>query len=203
MNFSPDHRIPTDLVEMYYVPNFLSDQELRNEIMTLIDQNCGPSTVTVGSERKSTDYRTSTTCYLDQCGDPVVDVLQTQILQIMNLPLSHSEPLQGQRYEPGQYFREHVDFFAPGSETYKKFAKKDNQRTWTFMIYLNDVKTGGYTAFPQLNVKFRPKAGYVLAWNNMDENGFENDWTSHYATPPEDDNKYIVTQWFRKKQYRK
>lgn len=202
MSLNPEHRIETDLVEMYYIPNFLDDREIQQRLMALIDQNCKPSTVTVGSKRKTTDFRTSATCYLDECADLVVDVLQDQILQVMDLSLEHSEPLQGQRYEPGQYFREHVDFFGPGSETYKEFAKDGNQRTWTFMIYLNDVSEGGYTAFPQLKVKFKPKAGHALIWNNLDSAGIENDWTSHYATPPEGQNKYIITQWFRKFNYR-
>lgn len=202
MGLNPADRISTDLVEMYYMPNFLDDRDLCQRLMALIDKNCKPSTVTVGSTRKSTDFRTSMTCYLDRCSDPVVDALQARILQVMDLPVGYSEPLQGQRYEPGQYFKEHVDFFAPGSKTYKEFAKQGNQRTWTFMIYLNDVVDGGYTAFPQLKVKFKPKAGHALIWNNLDSIGIENDWTSHYATPPEGQNKYVITQWFRKFNYR-
>lgn len=203
MNLDQANRIPSDLVEMYYITDFLDDQDLRGTLIELIDEHCQPSTVTVGSKRKATDFRTSMTCYLDKTGHTAADVLQEKILRATGLPLDHSEPLQGQRYEPGQYFKEHTDFFAPNSDTYKQFAKNGNQRTWTFMVYLNDVDTGGYTAFPQLRVKFRPRAGHALVWNNLDQDGIENDWTSHYATPPEGSNKYLITQWFRSFKYRR
>jgi prolyl 4-hydroxylase len=196
------HRVPTDLVQIYYVPNFIATQIWLDQLIDLIDANCQPSTVTVGSKRESTDYRTSSTCYLQTDGNRAVSALQDRILETLGLPLAQSEPIQGQRYRPGQYFKEHRDYFAPGTDTYKEFAKDGNQRTWTFMMYLNTVNGGGYTAFPALNLQFKPKPGYALIWNNLDAAEQENPNTNHFAVAPENGSKYIITQWFRKFDYR-
>jgi prolyl 4-hydroxylase len=39
------------------------------------------------------------------------------------------------------------------------------QRTYTFMIYLNEVKEGGETEFKKLNQSFSPMKGKALIWN--------------------------------------
>ena len=46
------------------------------------------------------------------------------------------------------------------------------QRTWTTMIYLNDVEEGGETYFKYLNLKIKPKKGLLIGWNNLYINGF-------------------------------
>ena len=71
------------------------------------------------------------------------------------------------------------------------------QRTWTAMIYLNDVEEGGATWFPQAGVRVAPKRGLLLAWNNMKPDGSPNIGTLHEGTPVVKGVKYIITKWFR------
>jgi prolyl 4-hydroxylase len=65
------------------------------------------------------------------------------------------------------------------------------------MIYLNDVEEGGATWFPQAGVRFRPRRGLLLIWNNMALDGKANPATLHEGMPVETGVKYIVTKWFR------
>jgi prolyl 4-hydroxylase len=67
------------------------------------------------------------------------------------------ETLQAQKYEPGQYYKEHHDYFDLWTKEYKTYTEWMGQRTWTFMCYLNDVEEGGETDFPQLEKSFTPK----------------------------------------------
>lgn len=203
MKHLEQYKIDIDVVDFYYLKGFETDPAILNAIIDIINTNSVPSTVTEAGQRKVTDFRTSETCYLDDHITPEVELLEQKILDTVKIPEIQSEPVQGQKYEIGQYFKEHTDFFPPNSETYKTFAPNDNQRTWTFMLYLNDVKEGGFTRFPQLKLQFKPKAGDALLWNNLDADGIENDWTSHQALPPESGRKYIITQWFRRFDYRK
>jgi prolyl 4-hydroxylase len=71
------------------------------------------------------------------------------------------------------------------------------QRTWTTMIYLNDVEEGGETYFKRLNRKFKPKEGTVVFWSNLHQNGKVNPKTLHEALPPISGNKYVITKWWR------
>ena len=71
------------------------------------------------------------------------------------------------------------------------------QRTWTAMVYLNDVESGGETRFKFLNKSFKPKRGQLLLWNNLYKNGIPNFKTLHEALPPISGDKYVITKWFR------
>lgn len=202
MKHLEDFKINIDVVDLYYLRGFEADSRVLNHVIDLISNDCVPSTVTEKGNKEVTDFRTSRTCYLDKHRTPEVIALENKILETVKIPHLRSEPIQGAKYEVGEYFKEHTDFFPPESETYEKFAPGDNQRTWTFMLYLNDVEEGGFTRFPQLKLQFKPRAGDAILWNNLDSNGQENYWTSHEALAPESGQKFIITQWYRRYVYR-
>ena len=52
--------------------------------------------------------------------------------------MRNGEPLQGQRYQQGQRFREHADFFYIDQPYWAEYEPHGGQRTWTAMIYLNE-----------------------------------------------------------------
>ena len=68
----------------------------------------------------------------------------------MGINSSYSEIIQGQIYEIGQEFKVHTDTFEGAA--FEEHTKERGQRTYTFMIYLNDVEEGGETEFPELNL---------------------------------------------------
>ena len=99
---------------------------------------------------------------------------------------------------PGQYYKKHWDFFPPEDNTqHKVYCEWMGQRTWTTMIYLNDVQNGGETYFKSLDLKIKPKRGLLLAWNNLYSNGDPNYKTKHEALPPKNEDKYVITKWWR------
>ena len=106
------------------------------------------------------------------------------------------EIIHGQKYEIGEYYTEHGDFFRDG-EDLDVYGEWMGQRSWTTMVYLNDVEEGGETHFPLLNLKLKPKEGTLLAWNNLQKDGTPNENTRHEALPPKSGKKYIITKWWR------
>nr|WP_239059348.1 2OG-Fe(II) oxygenase [Alteromonas hispanica] len=108
-----------------------------------------------------------------------------------------SEPIQAQHYDIDQEFKQHTDYFEPGSSEYSKFAGRRGQRSWTCMVYLNTVERGGDTEFLHLKKRFSPKQGDVLVWCNVDKNGIVNPKSLHQAHPVEAGEKYVITQWCR------
>jgi len=193
----PDHRprawrLDTPLAQLYELPDFLSRQEC-DELIQAIDRQLVPSTVTHGDST----YRTSRTCHLHLSDAALAARLDRRLADLFGVDPDYSEVLQGQRYDPGQYFKEHTDWFAPDTDEFTFHANPGGQRTWTVMIYLNSVARGGQTDFKRLGRRFTPVQGLALAWNNLMADGTPNPFTLHEAMPVEEGHKWVITKWFR------
>ena len=86
----------------------------------------------------------------DRLGRPVGRRAEDEYRAVLERPASlreidpaHGEPLQGQRYDVDQEFKPHCDWFNPDGQDYEKYCSVAGQRTWTFMIYLNEPEAGG------------------------------------------------------------
>lgn len=178
--------------------DFLTVDECKYFI-DLIDKDNKPSGVTTQDETRATtsDYRTSTTCSFPG-NDNTVSELKKKIASIVTLPVENGEPLQGQLYKPGQYFKRHTDFFEDGS--YKNHCLASGQRVKTFMIYLNEDVEGGGTHFENLNKTFTPKTGTALIWDNLID-GKPNYDSMHEGQPVISGSKYIITSWWRENKW--
>jgi prolyl 4-hydroxylase len=193
----PDHqprawRLDTPLAQVYELPAFLSPEECQ-ALMAAIDQKLVPSTVTRGDS----SYRTSRTCHMRGADAELAARLDQRLADLFGVDPRLSEPLQGQRYDPGQYFKEHTDWFAPGTDEFATHTRPGGQRTWTVMIYLNTVSHGGQTCFKRLGRCFTPVQGLALAWNNLMADGTPNPFTLHEAMPVQEGSKWVITKWFR------
>jgi prolyl 4-hydroxylase len=111
--------------------------------------------------------------------------------------LFYAEGVQGQHYVIGQEFKQHTDFFEPGTDEYLLHTSSKGNRTWTFMVYLNDVLEGGGTRFIDLKHMIQPQRGRAVIWNNLKEDGTPNYKTLHAGMPVIAGHKTIITKWFR------
>lgn len=68
------------------------------------------------------------------------------------------------RYYTSQKYNNHWDAFDLNTEDGRRFAQNGGQRVCTVLVYLNDVASGGCTAFPQLGMKVHPKKGQSGRW---------------------------------------
>jgi prolyl 4-hydroxylase len=184
-------------IQLYVVENMLTDAECE-AIEKIISRNLRPSTITDDIADKK--YRTSRTCDLGYLKLKMVAAVDEKIARALGVRPAYSETIQGQRYDTGQEYKEHTDYFANASpEVYAKLVEKMGDRTWTFMVYLNDVEKGGGTHFTRLKKTFMPKKGRALVWNNLDAEGVPNFDTQHAGLPVEAGHKSIITKWFREK----
>ncbi|MEG3175095.1 2OG-Fe(II) oxygenase [Sphingomonas sp. RB3P16] len=186
-------RAKVDSVQIYQHPAFL-DAATCDQLVALIDANKRRSTVL--AEEKIQDFRTSESCDMDRWS-PEVRPTDEAIAALLGIDPVHGETMQGQRYAVGQHFRAHFDYFNEKQAYWPQMIETGGQRTWTAMIYLNDVAAGGATWFPQIGMRFAPKKGLLLAWNNMNPDGSRNTDTLHEGMPVVAGTKYIVTKWFR------
>jgi prolyl 4-hydroxylase len=181
--------------ELFTVDDFLTPAECAQIVERILAQ-LRPSTITAppGGSYDGT-FRTSRTCDLSD-SDPAVARLDQKIYAAIGFDKSLAEPTQGQHYEIGQVFKTHTDFFKP-YELQKYTMGELGQRTWTFMIYLNEPEGGGETEFPELGLKVTPRLGRAVIWNNLRADGQGNDATRHQSLPVKGGTKTIITKWFR------
>lgn len=176
------------------IPNFLSKEECEY-IIQLIEKNNQKSTVAeAGKAATLSTHRTSSTSNLS-ASDETVSKIHKRIAEFLKLPIEKGEHLQGQKYEPGQYFKDHTDYFQGVS--YDQHCLSSGNRTHTLMLYLNDVESGGETSFPLLDTMIKPTQGTAVMWNNLKKDGtFETD-ALHSGTEVLKGTKYIITSWWR------
>ena len=188
-------RVPTPRVELFDRPAFLSP-ELCGRLIDLIERDRRPSTI--ADENGDNYFRTSETCDLPAGEAAVVD-LESRLFELNGIDPAHGEPVQGQRYLAGQEFKAHTDYFEPSGRDFAKFCSVAGQRTWTFMIYLNDVEAGGATRFKVVDKMFRPDQGKLVCWNNHRPDGTLNAATLHHGMKVRKGVKYVITKWYREK----
>jgi prolyl 4-hydroxylase len=188
-------RVPTPQLELFIRRDFLTAEEC-DGLITLIDARRRPSEIS--DDIGVADFRTSETCDLDW-RDPLVAQVDARIGALLGLDLATSEPIQGQRYAPGQEFKPHTDAFEPGGIDYYVHCAETGQRTWTAMIYLNEPDGGGATRFKLIGKSIAPETAKLLAWNNLLPDGRPNPATLHQGMKVRRGTKYILTKWFRER----
>ncbi len=161
-----------------------------------IDAGRRPSTI--ADANGDPTFRTSETCDLDYA-DPLVAALDQRLSALSGIDRAFGEPIQGQRYAPGQEFKAHTDYFEPQGADFAKYCSVSGQRSWTFMIYLNDVAAGGATRFKVIDKTVQPAVGKLLAWNNRCADGSVNPATLHHGMKVRAGTKYVLTKWYRER----
>ena len=188
-------RVPTRELELFIVRSFL-DPATCAALIERIDAGKRPSDIV--DDTGIAHFRTSETCDLDSA-DPVVAKVERRISDLLALPLDQGEPLQGQRYAPGQEFRPHTDTFNPGGYDFLVHTERGGQRSWTAMIYLNEPEDGGATRFKTIGKTIQPETGKLLTWNNLLPDGTPNSATLHQGMKVRRGTKYVLTKWFRQR----
>ena len=184
-------KVPT--ANVFYLLDFVTDAECA-QLVKLIDRDRRPSTLL--SETAMSEFRTSESCDMDRFS-PLVQPIDERIADLLGIDYPHGETMQGQRYGPTQQFRAHHDYFREDQPYWERMKAEGGQRTWTAMLYLNDVEEGGATWFPQAGIRIPPKKRMLLTWANMQEDGSPNPYTLHEGVAVTKGTKYVVTKWFR------
>jgi len=190
-------RLPIEGFEIFVRRSFISEKDCRY-LIDLIDTDAQRSKL-LGPDPDQ-EFRTSDTHDFDP-KDKIVRKVDERISSIVGIPLSQGEPLQGQRYSIGQQFKPHFDALW-GEHLEDPALGAGGQRTWTVMVYLNAPIAGGKTFFPVVGVRITPRAGSMLAWNGLNADDTVNPLSSHQGEPVTEGAKYVLTKWFRQREYR-
>ena len=185
-------KLRTDKLEIFYIDNFLDNDECQHLIKT-IRSKLRPSELSSPDADKF--FRTSKTCDLATLNDNIIESVDDKICNLLQIEKDLSEPIQGQYYEVGQEFKPHTDFFEDHELEINGGAL--GQRSYTVMIYLNSTEQGGETTFPLIDKEFSPSEGKAVIWCNINTDLSPNAFSMHHAKQVRKGYKAIITKWFR------
>lgn len=187
--------MPTAALTLLVKRHFLDPGECA-ELVTRIEAERRPSTI--ADANGDSLFRTSETCDLS-AEDPFVAAIDARIADWLGVDPCFGEPLQGQRYDVGQEFKPHTDYFDEQGADYAQYCTQTGNRTWTCMVYLDEPAAGGATRFPKIGKTIQPERGKLLAWNNRLPDGTSNPATLHHGMKVRAGVKHVITKWYRER----
>ncbi|EXC05706.1 Prolyl 4-hydroxylase subunit alpha-1 [Morus notabilis] len=133
---------------------FLTDLEC-DHLISLAKSELKRSAVAdnVSGKSKLSEVRTSSGMFIPKAKDPIVAGIEDKISTWTFLPKENGEDMQVLRYEHGQKYDPHYDYFAD-----KVNIARGGHRIATVLMYLTDVVKGGETVFPSAEESHHHKA---------------------------------------------
>jgi len=182
------------------VDNFIAEPEVEEMLSYFDDMELSDVCTEEGGSALH-DHRTGTRKWIDHDHTPMFKILCDRVSNFVGIDLVNAEKAQFLEYGPGEKYDPHFDAFDAESEQWQHYCKS-GQRLVSVMGYLNDLDTGGGTAFPKLGLDIKPRAGRLLVWNNVGEDlGKPHPDSLHGGMPVEEGIKKCFTIWFREKPF--
>lgn len=156
-----------------------------------------------------TDVRTSYGMFFDRFEDPVVREVEERLSRHVMLPSGHGEGIQVLRYENGQEYKPHFDYFF-----HEGGVDNGGNRLATVLMYLADVEEGGETVFPNVpapagqtreagftecamrGLAYRPKKGSAVVFWSLRPDGTLDKGSVHGSCPVVRGTKWAATKWY-------
>lgn len=146
-------------------------------------------------------HRTSRGAMLQRGESELVGRIEARLAALVRWPVERGEGLQVLRYERGNEYRPHFDWFNPDLPGPRKHLEHGGQRVGTIVIYLSDVEEGGATSFPNIGLEVQPRKGSAVFFANTDALGVPDQQTLHAGEPVTRGVKFIATKWLREREY--
>ncbi|CAM8996697.1 unnamed protein product [Rhodiola kirilowii] len=191
---------------------FLSDEEC-DHLISLAKSELKRSAVAdnVSGKSKLSEVRTSSGMFISKAKDPIVAGIEKRIAAWTFLPIENGEDIQVLRYEHGQKYDPHYDYF-----TDKVNIARGGHRIATVLMYLTNVVKGGETVFPSAEVParrkahpqdedlsecgkngvaVRPKRGDALLFFSLHPDATPDPMSLHAGCPVIEGEKFSATKW--------
>ncbi|GAB2266374.1 Probable prolyl 4-hydroxylase 4 [Dionaea muscipula] len=191
---------------------FLTDEEC-DHLIALAKSELKRSAVADNESGKSklSEVRTSSGMFINKGKDPVVDGIEEKIASWTFLPKENGEDIQVLRYEYGQKYDPHYDYFVD-----KVNIARGGHRMATILMYLSDVTKGGETTFPSAEesprrksldmdddlsdcakkgIAVKPRKGDALLFFSLHPNATPDPSSLHGGCPVIEGEKWSATKW--------
>jgi prolyl 4-hydroxylase len=185
------------------IDNLLSDQEC-DHLVQLGKDSAKPVGVVDAETGASVahPHRSGVHAHLTMV-DGVLSQVENRLSILLGWPIERFENLQVIRYEPGEEYRPHFDWFNPQSSGSASHLARGGQRVGTLLMYLVVPDAGGATYFPNIGgFRAMPNRGSAVWFRNTDPSGKPDSNTLHAGDPVGQGVKWIATAWLRERAFR-
>jgi prolyl 4-hydroxylase len=181
------------------VNNFISESE-QKFLLDIANTKLKLSTVVNDETGVSVTHpnRTSFGMSFQRSENNVITAIEERISKFVQWPVENGEGVQILKYDVGQEYKPHYDYFNSSQSGSAAYIKNGGQRVATLIMYLSTPEEGGFTEFPNLNLRFPALAGSAIFFSYPDATKTD---TLHGGTPVLKGAKYIATKWLREKRY--
>ncbi|KRK01951.1 prolyl 4-hydroxylase subunit alpha-1 isoform X2 [Drosophila yakuba] len=119
--------------------------------------------------------------------------INQRIVDMTGFNFPSDEKLQVTNYGLGSYFQPHFDYSSDGFETPDVTTLGD--RLASVIFYAGEVRQGGATVFPEINVTVFPQKGSMLYWFNLHDDGRPDIRSQHLVCPVVNGDRWTLTMW--------
>lgn len=194
---TPHMQVLDEDARIFLFENFLTDEECDHLIKLSEGQLTRSGVVaTKKGESSISEVRTSRGTFLKRGQDEWVQEIERRIARWTLLPVGNGEGLQILRYDKGQKYDGHFDYFFDEQNG----EKNGGNRFATVLMYLNTVEEGGETVFPNIpapngdngpdyspcaryNLAAKPRKGDAVLFHSIKPNGELERRSLHTACP--------------------
>ncbi|GKV39089.1 hypothetical protein SLEP1_g46904 [Rubroshorea leprosula] len=191
---------------------FLTDLEC-DHLISLAKSELKRSAVADNQSGKSklSEVRTSSGMFIAKGKDPIIAGIEDKISAWTFLPKENGEDIQVLRYEHGEKYDPHYDYFVD-----KVNIARGGHRLATVLMYLTDVEKGGETVFPSAEeplrrkvaetkdnlsecakkgIAVKPRRGDALLFFSLHPNAVPDPSSLHAGCPVIKGEKWSATKW--------
>ncbi|CAI5963282.1 unnamed protein product [Closterium sp. NIES-65] len=198
---------------VFLLKSFLSWQECE-ALKAMARKALESSTVVDSSSGKSyrSEVRTSSGMFLSHSdsAQPLVKRIEERIAAFSNVPPQNGELIQILKYEHGQHYLPHPDYFSDQVN-----VRRGGQRVATMLMYIEAPEDGGQTIFPNAGgsskcecggemkegICVRPVKGDAVLFWNVDFEGKVDPKSLHGSCDVLKGEKWSATKWMRQHEF--
>ena len=145
--------------------------------------------------------RTSTGVFFARAETPLIQRIEERLAEMTSWPATHAEGLQVLRYEIGQQYKAHHDWFDTTHQGATHHLKRGGQRVATTVMVLRAADRGGATTFPTAGFEVSPPPGGAVFFRNLTAAFLPDPLTLHAGAPVEQGEKVVMTYWQRERDF--
>jgi len=184
--------------------NILTKQQC-DRIVAFSEPKVSRSSVVGGDGKPVVNMARTSSGYFvvgDDANDEVMKLLESRIAEWTHLPVENGEAFYVLRYEVGQQYVPHTDFFDESNEAQRvhQIGPAGN-RVATVITCLRSPDGGGETTFPHVKIDVPCRTGNaVLFWDSL-PNALSDPTTLHGGKPVTNGTKWAMTKWIRPRKF--